>query len=252
MAVNNADDSFGDSSVNPYEATRLSLFDINMEKARAMNKKHLIHRVIFVAKIRPAVSERREIGGHYERLFKHLHSQIQGETFTGLLLIYPSHIVHIVETSTNILQEVIKSLENTENNKDGLVHQIKILVYSHDIPTRLFTQWSFRVLSIPTTRMESYDASQPCETVVSEAIVLMLKLGQYLAKIPKVNLKAAMDQLHEKVPDLLLPQDMIDFFCECNDLCSPKQYLDHYGKPFEIVLDGELVWPIPSYLLPLS
>ena len=38
MAAENAEDSFGDSAPNPYEVTRLSLFDINMEKARAMNK----------------------------------------------------------------------------------------------------------------------------------------------------------------------------------------------------------------------
>jgi hypothetical protein len=31
---------------------------------------------------------------------------------------------------------------------------------------------------------------------------------------------------------------MIEYFCECNDLCSPKEYLEHYGKPFEIVLDS--------------
>ena len=251
MAAENADDRYGETA-NPYETTRLSLFDINMEKARAMNKKHLIHRVIFVGKINSNVSERREIGGYYERLFKQLHSQIQGETFTGLLLMYPSHIVHIVETSTNILEEVIKSLESSESSESGLVHQVKILVYAHDIPTRLFTQWSFRVLNIPTSRMESYETTQSNETVVTEAIVQLLKLGQYLAKIPKVNLKVAMDQLHEKVPDLLLPQDMIDYFCECNDLCSPKEYRQHYGKPFEVVLDSELVWPIPSYLLPLS
>ena len=37
--------------------------------------------------------------GYYERLFKQFHSQLQGETFTGLLLVYPSHIVHIVEVT---------------------------------------------------------------------------------------------------------------------------------------------------------
>ena len=38
MAAEKADDSFGESAPNPYEKMRLSLFDINMEKARAMNK----------------------------------------------------------------------------------------------------------------------------------------------------------------------------------------------------------------------
>ena len=36
MAAAIEEDSFG--SVNPHEATRLSLFDINMEKARVLNK----------------------------------------------------------------------------------------------------------------------------------------------------------------------------------------------------------------------
>ena len=34
---------------------------------------------------------------HYERLFKNIQSQVQGEAVTGLLLIYPVHVVHIVE-----------------------------------------------------------------------------------------------------------------------------------------------------------
>ena len=38
MAAEKADDSYGEPAANPYEKIRLSLFDINMEKARAMNK----------------------------------------------------------------------------------------------------------------------------------------------------------------------------------------------------------------------
>ncbi|XP_046856732.1 testis-expressed protein 47-like isoform X2 [Xenia sp. Carnegie-2017] len=251
MTSSRAHENYGERK-NAYENTRLSLFDINLEKARAMNKKHLIHRVIFAAKIKSTVTERREIGGGYERLFKQLHSQIQGETFTGLLLIYPSHVVHIVETSTDILQEVIRHLENSERNGNALVYKTRILVYAHDISARLFTQWSFRVLNIPTSRIESYDSTQSYEAVVTEAITVLLKLGHHLAQIPKVNLKVEMDQLYEKVPDLLPPQDMLEYMCECNDICTPSEYIHHYGKPFATVLDSELVWPIPSYLMPQS
>ena len=45
----------------------------------------------------------------------------------------------------------------------------------------------------------------------------------------------------ERIPSnfkVLLFLDMIEYFCECNDLCSPKEYLEHYGKPLEIVLDS--------------
>ena len=34
---------------------------------------------------------------HYERLFKDLQAQVHGEAVTGLLLIYPVHIIHVVE-----------------------------------------------------------------------------------------------------------------------------------------------------------
>ena len=34
---------------------------------------------------------------HYERLFKELQAQVHGEAVTGLLLIYPVHIIHVVE-----------------------------------------------------------------------------------------------------------------------------------------------------------
>ena len=34
---------------------------------------------------------------HYERLFKDLQAQVHGEPVTGLLLIYPHHIIHVIE-----------------------------------------------------------------------------------------------------------------------------------------------------------
>lgn len=34
---------------------------------------------------------------HYERLFKDLQTQVHGEAVTGLLLIYPVHIIHVLE-----------------------------------------------------------------------------------------------------------------------------------------------------------
>ena len=37
------------------------------------------------------------LSAHYERLFKELQTQVHGEAVTGLLLIYPVHIIHVVE-----------------------------------------------------------------------------------------------------------------------------------------------------------
>lgn len=37
---------------------------------------------------------------HYERLFKNAQSFVHEEAVSGLLLIYPQHIVHVLEVST--------------------------------------------------------------------------------------------------------------------------------------------------------
>ena len=55
-----------------------------------------------------------------------------------------------------------------------------------------------------------------------------------------------MENLHETVPELLIPQDQISFMLKSSELESPKQYLKTYDMPVASVLDNELVWPLAS------
>ena len=50
------------------------------------------------------------ISAHYERLFKDLQTQIHGEAVTGLLLIYPVHIIHVIEVRENIFCKIVCSM----------------------------------------------------------------------------------------------------------------------------------------------
>ena len=50
------------------------------------------------------------ISAHYERLFKDLQTQIHGEAVTGLLLIYPVHIIHVIEVRENIFCKILFSM----------------------------------------------------------------------------------------------------------------------------------------------
>ena len=50
------------------------------------------------------------ISAHYERLFKDLQTQIHGEAVTGLLLIYPVHIIHVIEVRENIFCKIMCSM----------------------------------------------------------------------------------------------------------------------------------------------
>ncbi|XP_035695583.1 testis-expressed protein 47-like isoform X1 [Branchiostoma floridae] len=215
-------------------------------------KKSLIHRLVYIARLTGNLNDKRDLGAYYEQLFKKLHNHYQGEPATGLLLIYPQYCIHSVESSSEMLTATLRDLVSHQQSEGALLSDAKILIMSHDIPTRLYPQWSHRVLNLPASRLEKYETNESVEQLVPECLTQLLKLGVYLAKTPKLNLKNAMDSLHEKVPELLPPQDLIGYLLTSLELDSPQQYLKRYHTPFHTVLDGELVWPVADRLFPLK
>ncbi|XP_054762924.2 testis-expressed protein 47-like [Lytechinus pictus] len=241
----------GDRAESMYENTRLNLLEVIEERNRALNKKSLLHRLVYVAKLTDSLPEKRVLGAHYEKQFKNWQNQYQGEGATGMLLVYPHHFVHLVESSSEMLMALIRDLRDLIQS-NTLVEESKILVVSSNVPTRLFSQWSFRVLNLPESRLQEYETSEPIEKLAPECLALMLKLGSYLSKQPKITLKTVMDQLHEKVPDLLIPQDLIGYLLFTPDLCTPAEFLNKYDKPMDVVLDNELEWPLPTKNFPIN
>ncbi|XP_014671077.1 PREDICTED: uncharacterized protein C7orf62 homolog isoform X3 [Priapulus caudatus] len=68
----------------------------------------------------------------------------------------------------------------------------------------------------------------------------------------KVHRKAVLDSLQEKVPELLLQQDVIVYLLQSKELCTPSQYLEAYDSPLNVVLDADLTWPIATRLYPYN
>ncbi|XP_068674934.1 testis-expressed protein 47-like isoform X3 [Montipora capricornis] len=235
-----------------FDTGRLSLFDLIIERTRAQNKKQLVHRLIYVSKIRHDVSDRKEIGVRYERLFKDLQAQVHGEAVTGLLLIYPLHIIHVIETSYSVLVKVIKDLEEDEQSISGMLLITRILVCTGDLNNRLFGQWNFKTLNLAVSRMQEFTTNEAIDIVVTEALTLIIKLAEYLAKLPKISLANTMDHLPERVPDLLVRQDLMEYILSSQDLNTPSAYLMRYTTPMDIVLESELTWPMQTRLFPLS
>ncbi|EDO37997.1 predicted protein [Nematostella vectensis] len=118
----------GEESV--YDSGRLSLLDLVLEKNRAQNKKQLVHRLVYVSKIRPEVADRRDIGEHYERLFKN--SPANGEAVSGLLLIYPVHIVHVLEVTMLCAKRDDPRMLRMRGNILLVIHHREMLTTSNE------------------------------------------------------------------------------------------------------------------------
>ncbi|XP_062508565.1 testis-expressed protein 47-like [Corticium candelabrum] len=232
---------------------RLSLFDAISERNRALNKKSLVHRLVYVGRLSETLLDKRDLGGYCEKLCKHCQQQFSGEGASGILLIYSSYYVHLVESSGEILHAIVDDLESSESKKRGLTKQSKILNLASDIPVRLFGQWSYRVLTLPqSTRPDEYDPTESLDQVVGQCLRQLLQVGNYLNKIPKSEFRSAMDSLPERVPDLIIPPDILEYLIQSSKLCSPTRYKYVYRNPCKVVLDNELVWPLPVRLFPYT
>lgn len=42
--------------------------------------------------------------------------------------------------------------------------------------------------------------------------------------------------------------EKITFFGDCDDLCSPQDYINIYETPVDLVLESEKVWPVEPWL----
>ncbi|XP_044534132.1 testis-expressed protein 47 [Gracilinanus agilis] len=218
------------------------------EKRRLQFKKFLLHRIFFVAKISENV-DKKSITDYYEQLFQAILKSHLGESVTGIILIYPTTILHVLESSVGTIYRILTDYVSHEKAETAfLLHDLKILVVSHNIPTRLFLQWFASEVKAPVMYLEDVTQSQSKDEVVTECLTLVLKLGMYLFKNVKVGTKGPGDNLHSLVPDLLLPEEIIKYLCRAEGFLSPAMFLSMYNKPIHVTLDAEIVWPTPTPL----
>ncbi|XP_013401908.1 testis-expressed protein 47 isoform X2 [Lingula anatina] len=247
--------TFIDDRDSPFENDLKSLYDVIKERMEELEKKNLLHRLVYVGKLREDFcSSQEEIGHYYDNFFKNLHNSLQGEGITGLLLLYPKHCAHVVETSNEKITEVVRDMQKSIEKQEGPLEAAKILVISHDVPERLYNQWTHKILDIKSANLDLYEPSEAADKLVTDMLSQFLHLGTYLAKQPKLNFKNALDTLHEKVPEHLPQQDVINYLVENDTTCisKPVEYLNTYQKPIKVVLDSELTWPMPVKLFPYN
>ncbi|XP_061414431.1 testis-expressed protein 47 isoform X1 [Lethenteron reissneri] len=233
-------------------APRGNLYERLLERralrAQGNEAKSLLHRLIYVGQLHPDLADKRELAEYYERLFARLHKHHQGEAAYGLLLIYPTAVIHTVECGSESIYAILRDLRDMEQREErALLQGVKIVVVSHDLPNRLFQQWFWQVLNLPATRLEGDGgATESTVNLASEAITHVLKLGLHLLHSPKVSMRQALESVRERHPDLLLPQDTLAHLLSCHGLLTPAEFLTAYDRPFHLTLDSELVWPAPQ------
>jgi hypothetical protein len=228
------------------QVPRSNYLNLQEEKHRLQLKKLLLHRMFLVANIQ-ANTEKKEITEYYEQMFQSVLKHHLGEPVTGLLLLYPSSMLHIFETSNGTFFRILLDYVAQERNEtDFFIQNMKIISISHNIPTRLFMHWNVSVIKVPVMYLDDVTQSLSLEEVITDFLTLTHKLGIYLLKTVKVGTKGPADNLHHIAPDLLLPEQIIKYLCKAEEFMDPVEFLEMYNRPIHITLDSEVVWPAPS------
>ncbi|XP_048088584.1 testis-expressed protein 47-like isoform X1 [Alosa alosa] len=212
------------SGVNQYFNTYKNSLFAEVEKQKFPYKKFFIHRLVYIAKLN---SDEHTIAGHYEQFVAKIQKNNQPEGITGLLLIYPEYIVHLIETSSEILALLLKDLCDVEQRGNPLLKDTRVLVVSHCLFSRMFTSWAPQILTMTLSLQDSETQIEPEE--------LLAQIYKLCISIQKTK-DCKSEMLEERA--VLMVEEAVRHMCQSAVLRSPSEFLQVYGKPINILMDS--------------
>ncbi|XP_030610448.1 testis-expressed protein 47 [Archocentrus centrarchus] len=216
--------------INREDADRVSVFDAIYGN---MREKIVLQRLIMISRLPHNLADRTELGAHYENLNFQLSKQYIRDHITGLLLIYPSFLLHIIESSRDILTSVLRDLEVLQQQPHRTLLEAKIAFVDHNPQRRLFQQWSYKVLDAgqviedPVVKILEDEVST--ETLVCRVLSTLQNLSEQLE-----TSQAVPGSVLDKMPELVVHQKILERLLGRDELLSPQQYLQMYTSTLNV------------------
>ncbi|KAE8283915.1 Testis-expressed protein 47 [Larimichthys crocea] len=163
---------------------------------------------------------------------------------TGLLLIYPSVLLHVIESSRDVLLSVLKDLKDLQQETDcALLEAPKVVFMAHNPESRLFQQWSYKVLNVDqkpgdAEAKEQEEEEDSTETLVCTVLSALQKLGEHLETSKKADRGSVLDE----TPGLVISQAVLEKLLARADFLTPQEHLQMYDSPLNISMDcGQVI-----------
>ncbi|XP_027885205.1 testis-expressed protein 47 isoform X2 [Xiphophorus couchianus] len=214
---------------------RKTLFDVVYGRK---SEKVVLQQLTMVAQVPSNSADRTELGARYQNLLTQLTKQHKLDYgITGLLLIYPTCLLHIIEASEYMLDCFLNEFQATQEQPDCNLLEAKIAFMWHSLESRQFKQWSYKVLTANQidvnpvfTRLEKVEES--IETVVCRVLTPLQKLVTHLETSKDIP-----GAILDNKPEFLNPPEALEELLDRDELLSPQQYLQMYHSPLNISID---------------
>ncbi|XP_056285225.1 testis-expressed protein 47 isoform X1 [Pseudoliparis swirei] len=241
--------SLGNTTEDDNEENPATMFDVFH---REMRERIVLQRLIVIARLPHDLDDRTEPGAHYEKLNFQLSKQYILDPMTGLLLVYPSCLLHVIESSRDVLVSVLKDMQQPDG---AFMEAPKVVFLAHDPQSRLFPKWSHKVLDADQWAGVSRggeEEEESTESLVCAVLSALQTLGERLEASQKVcstfHMKLQFDSVSmgfvflpedpgamlDEAPELVVSQTVLHKLLTRDELQTPRQHLQMYNSPINI------------------
>ncbi|TNN03336.1 hypothetical protein fugu_000365 [Takifugu bimaculatus] len=183
----------------------------------------VLQQLIIVSRLLCQPAVRSELGAHFEKVHFQLSKEFELDHMTGQLLIYPSCVLHIVESSREVLLCVLKDLKKLQQHPNrAMVEESKVLFLLHNPHGRLFQQWSYKVIAAGQ-KVPGLEEEENTESLVCMVLSALQEL-----------------ETSKRVPEsweFIISQDLVLKLLGQDDLLSLEDHLHLYDSPLNIRMD---------------
>ncbi|GBG87149.1 hypothetical protein CBR_g44607 [Chara braunii] len=234
------------------EPPHVSLLDVVLERIQKEGKKVLLARVVYIAKTGGKESNKTQQISFHEELMNKVKGD-SGEKVTGMLLVFPTCCVHVMEAETKIVLDILRELLHTwqqqQQAKTRVLDMVKIVSFTEDIPGRAFPTWMSAFLS--SSNAGPYEAEEEAKilAMACNLNISMVKLGTLFSEMSKPQQIFALDNLKSTAGDLLPKGPEVIFgMLLSEETPTLEEFMEIYDDPINVDLDSENVWPMAQPL----
>lgn len=224
--------------------SRENLLDVVLEKIQKAGKSAIFSRVVYVARF-----SRREqnLDGLKEFHKRIIDKHDSGNEVSGMMLVYPACMVHMLEARTSTLMAILKDTVAAPQG-DSKIAEARVVSSTEDISARCYTAWYCSFINTAS----AVDVMDPCDTTTivktaSEVNAFLRKVGQSLTGQSEPEVRRRLTSLESYVDGTPAPEVLLSL-TPAEDAPTMEEYLDIFNGPVNVDLDSESVWPMPTPL----
>lgn len=221
-------------------AARESLLDVVLDRLQKAGKSTIITRLVYVARF-----SRRETGIEAQRELYHRiveRHDLTGEV-SGLLLVYPACMVHLLEARTSTIMAILRDTV-AAGPEEGHIAEARVISSTEDIPQRAFSGYHTAFVNTASNvdRMDPADATTIVKQA-SELCTFMRKVGTSLQGHPESEVQHKLAAMDSYFDDLPAPEVLLAL-TPAEDAPTLDEYLQIFDSPVGVDLDSEQTWPM--------